>query len=112
MKTSEMIEPRIAVINLALERKYLEAARFLVEARATHGALPDDLPLGEALTDLAVDATTSGEHAQVVGMIDDPDIRPHLRADFLVWRSAFAKVAAQSRLSRMPAPDNPPQGHS
>jgi hypothetical protein len=93
MMNTEMIEPRI-------EGRFHQAAKFLIEARAMHGALPNEPTVAEVLTDLAIAATHSGEHAQVVQMIDDPDIRPHLRADFIIWRSAFAKVAEQPLLIR------------
>lgn len=100
METTEMIEPRIAIVQLALEGQFHRAAKFLIESRAMHGALPNEPTVTEILTDLAIEATHSGEHAQVVQMIDDPDIRPHLRQDFIVWRSAYAKVARQPRSIR------------
>lgn len=98
--TTDTIEPRLAMVQLALEKRFLEAARLLVKSLAPSDGLPNDPDATETLSDLVIQATKDGEFGQVVRMIDEPSIRRYLRPDIVVWRSAYARIAeARARTS-------------
>lgn len=91
MTLTQAVEPRIIVLKLRLDEKFLEAARFLIEARRAHGAAPGEPSLGNAISEIAEDAARSQRYDQLLAMIDDPDVKPHLRREFTSKRSAYAE---------------------
>ena len=92
MITTETAEPRVVLLALSLDEKFVDAAKFLIEARAMHGDFLGGQSLEDAVTAIAENAAANLRFDQILTMIDDPHISPHLHERFTKKRAAYATL--------------------